>query len=243
MINGMYLTRVAISAFGMIASSMVAIGQDISGSPFAPNAGSAAFMRTPRLYDETLLHPPDAALGIPAASIAAVKPLRSILRAGLVLEDVNEPGKIKGGEVIWSLQPGVRTANAEVRLGPGQGTFSFAVTSRSAGGQIIINVWSRPGGVIPQLADVAVPRVRRPSALEGEPLIGRVRESGEGSYVIELSTDPIDRKNNLSRILSREWLDFLLRDTSGVETILTVEIGKSGREMLQAVLAPSTHPN
>lgn len=83
---------------------------------------------------------------------------------------------------------------------------------------------------------MATPRLRRTSAVEGEPLFGRVQRRSTNQFVFELSDQALDAENNSDRLLTRPWLDLIFRAKDGDEIIVTLEIGRSGAEILKAAI-------
>jgi hypothetical protein len=171
------------------------------------------------------------------------------LRAGLIEDDQGEPGlpKVRTGRVTWRAEAGdpgsppgsAAAASAAVTLGeapaaePGRDLLARLFRD---GERLGIAVEIPAGSALGEVEGLAMPRMRRTGAAEGEPLIGRVVRKGQGSFTVELSPDPVDRENNRDRLLGRPWLDIALRLPAGREIVLTLEAGRAGAALIRQVV-------
>lgn len=160
------------------------------------------------------------------------------LRAGVVEEIIDEPGKIKTGEITWALERSVTDepfARGVMLIGAKEALEVVIVRRHPTHGPITMTITTGAAlGFEPE--GLAMPRLRRTSAAEGEPLFGRVQRKGEAQFVIELSQQPIDEENNLDRLLTRPWLDLIFRQEDGVERVVTLEIGRVGAAIMRAAM-------
>lgn len=198
------------------------------------------FLETPSLHPGFRFQPPHQAPETPSGETAdsSDAPQAVTLRAGVVEEVVDEPGKIKPGEIIWTLDrsvTGAPFARGLMRIGEMEALELVIVRRHPTHGAIIMSVTTK--AALGFSADaLAMPRLRRTSAPEGEPLFGRVQRRGENQFMIELSQQPLDEENNFDRLLTRPWLDLIFRTEDGNEIVITLEVGRSGAAILQAAI-------
>ena len=175
------------------------------------------FLQAPSLHPGFRFEPaPGAPTPDPPAPTADVEPPPTkpvTLRAGIVEEIVDEPGKIRTGEVTWGLETSVTGepfARGHMRIGKATALEITVVRRHPTHGAITISVVAG-GGLGFEPTGLSMPRMRRTAAAEGEPLLGRVQRRGANNFVIELSDQPVDLENNLDRLLTRPWLDLIFR--------------------------------
>lgn len=196
------------------------------------------FLQTPSLYSGFRLEPPAGGSHNAQDGEGEETPKRVTLRAGIVDEIVDEPGKIKVGDVAWSLERSVTgnpLARGRVRIGKETALELTILRRHPAYGSITITIIVSSGlGMEPSA--LATPRMRRTAAAEGEPLFGRVQRRTDREFTVELSDQPVDVENNLDRLLTRPWMDLIFRDKDGVEAVVTMELGRSGAAILEATI-------
>jgi hypothetical protein len=184
---------------------------------------------------------------VPPANLS-VRARSGKLRAGIIEDSDADPDfpTVISGIAVWTPVNAAENGQAgsivvDVDIASGQSGLRLVFKLAEQSGQLVIEGELKGSLAKADNQVLEMPRARRTGATEGEPLAGRVTMTDPGKFIIELTPEGRDLANNWRRMTQAPWLDFRIGAERGRPSIVTIEKGRFGNELVAEVfksLAP-----